>query len=117
MRSKAPVSIAAIKSLRVSTRRAVNSSPASDRVAATRSASTGSSSRRSRRSGVFTDPLGQASLAPGVARAADLAPLWRRLVEHSPEYAEFFHRRDELLKLHRLDHVGIGAERVALGQV
>src|SRR6476660_2062458 len=108
MRSKAPVSSAARKSLRVSTRRTVHSSPASDRVAATRSASTGSSSRRSRRSGVFTDPLGQVLWHQGLACAANLAPLRRRFVEHSPEYAELLHRRDELLKLYRFDHVGIG---------
>src|SRR5690242_2692747 len=91
-------------------RRAVQASPASASVAATRSASTGSSSRRSRRSRVFT---GSSAGRLG----SGLSAFGRRFIDDAPKYAELFHGRDELLKLDGLDHIRVGAERIALGQI
>ncbi|MDR6358008.1 hypothetical protein Q3H58_004679 [Pseudomonas psychrotolerans] len=48
---------------------------------------------------------------------SDASRPWRRLVEHSPEYAEIADGGDKIAKFDRLDHVGIHPEFVGLLEI
>src|SRR5476649_2165737 len=70
----------------------------------TSSASRGLSSRCSTRSGRVTR----------ISLAADHP---RHFVDDCPEHADLLHGVDEILKLQRLDHVGVDAELVAVDEI
>src|SRR5690606_40002278 len=92
----------------VQERRHATSSPALRSAYSASSASSWESSTSSTRQG--------AACGPG-ANPVTASALLRRFVEHCPEPAERAHRVEELVHVHRLDHVGVHAQVPAAGQV